>query len=422
MQAGANHETLAGFNQAVVLDRIRRSEHGLSRVELTEASGLSAQSVSNITRRLIEVGIIREGAKVRSGPGKPRTALELVVDSRFAVGVHLDPGAITLVVLDLVGDVRARAHVDMPSSPQPEETIQRMAEEITALLDGSGISHDAVLGVGVASPGPIDHGGGVVVGPALLSGWREVPLRDALSERTGLPTILDKDVTAVAVAEMWVGDHGGSPNLGSIYLGTGVGLGVVIAGEVLRGGYNNVGEIGHLYSGSDEPTHGCGRRGCLGAAVHPRFLVQRGQTDGLLPASHDDVPPDQLDKLYRLLGSLAEAGEPRARKIVSGVAAALTHAIEDIANVLDLDRVVLGGPMWQPISRQVLREVSGMNRDGIVARKIHEIEIVGSELGESAGAIGAACLVLDHFLSPTSTQLQFAARGTTSGFGGTRRM
>jgi len=114
VRRGTNLDRVGGFNDAVVLDGIRRAEQ-LSRVELAEITGLSGQAISNIIRRLLAAGLVREAGRLRTtGLGKPRTMLELEPTGQYAVGVHLDPAVVTVALLDLTGDVIARRRVDTP--------------------------------------------------------------------------------------------------------------------------------------------------------------------------------------------------------------------------------------------------------------------------------------------------------------------
>ena len=240
VRRGTNLDRVGGFNDAVVLDAIRRSEQ-LSRVELAEATGLSGQAISNIARRLLDAGLVREAGRLRgAGLGKPRTLLELEPTGRYAVGVHLDPSVVTVVLLDLTGEVVARRPVDQYAD-DPGLLIDGIAKTIEEVIAEAGAPRDRVTGVGIAAPGPIDVERGVVVDPPNLSTWHLVPLRDELAERTGLPIVLDKDVTAAASAERWAGQGG---SFVFFYLGTGVGAGLVIGDEVVRGSSSNVGEIG----------------------------------------------------------------------------------------------------------------------------------------------------------------------------------
>ncbi|NUR99772.1 MAG: ROK family transcriptional regulator [Kribbellaceae bacterium] len=392
---GTNLDRVGGFNDAVVLDAIRRSEQ-LSRVELAEATGLSGQAISNIARRLLDAGLVREAGRLRgAGLGKPRTLLELEPTGQYAVGVHLDPSVVTVVLLDLTGEVVARRPVDQYAD-DPDLLIDGIAKTIEEVIASSGAPRDRVTGVGIAAPGPIDVERGVVVDPPNLSTWHLVPLRDQLQERTGLPIVLDKDVTAAAAAERWAGQGG---SFVFFYLGTGVGAGLVIGDEVVRGASSNVGEIGHVVVDPDGPVCFCGRRGCVGEASQPRYLVQQAVQAGVLAEGID------LDDRLAVEAAFAElctrAAEPgAARDIVTTLAARIAKVVEDVANLLDLDRVVFGGPHWQQLA-PVLDGAVRTALDGrFLLQAVHPFEVTGTALGADVGAIGAANLVLDRTFSP----------------------
>src|SRR3954465_3656849 len=153
MQRGTNLGRLGGYNQAVILDAIRRAHEGVARVELVEMTGLSPQTISNVVRRLVDEGMVREDRKAVSGPGKPRTLLKLEVSSRFAIGIHLDPALMTLVMLNLDGKVVASGRHEMVAVAQPDRTVEAMADRVRELVEDAGVAREKILGIGVAAPG-----------------------------------------------------------------------------------------------------------------------------------------------------------------------------------------------------------------------------------------------------------------------------
>lgn len=401
VRRGTNLDRVGGFNDAVVLDAIRRSEQ-LSRVELAEATGLSGQAISNIARRLLDAGLVREAGRLRgAGLGKPRTLLELEPTGQYAVGVHLDPSVVTVVLLDLTGEVVARRPVDQYAD-DPDVLIDGIAKTIEEVITSSGALRDRVTGVGIAAPGPIDVDRGVVLDPPNLSAWHLVPLRDELRERTGLPVVLDKDVTAAASAEKWAGQSG---SFVFFYLGTGVGAGLVIGDEVVRGSSSNVGEIGHVIVDPDGPICYCGRRGCVGETSQPRYLVQQAVQAGVLAHGIDIDDRPTVEAAFAELCALAADGPGAAREIVAALAGRIAKVVEDIANLLDLERVVFGGPHWEHLA-PVLGDAVRDALDGrFLLRAVHPFEVAGTALGADVGAIGAASLVLDQTFSPNPSLL-----------------
>ncbi|ARC55833.1 N-acetylglucosamine repressor [Frondihabitans sp. 762G35] len=404
MRTGTNLPAISGYNQVVVLDSIRRARSGLSRVELAERTGLSAQTIGNVSRRLLEAGLIRESGKVVNGPGKPRTLLQLVSRGSFAVGVHIDPAVITYVVLDLEGAVVAHSRTRTPSPPQADQVIELMARSIRALIDDSGVDPSLVLGVGIASPGPIDPEAGIVLDPPMLPRWRDVPLRAALSEATGLPVLLEKDVTAAAVAETWFSTGVSRANFAFVYYGTGYGTGLVLGREAVRGVSSNAGDAGHITVDSEGTICVCGRRGCVGDLITPRALVAEAVSAGVLAPlpPRDDDPLDMraVGEAFQSLAAAAGSGDEAATRILHSAARHLARALVVIVNLLDIDEIVFGGPFWEDIGDAVLEVLphAVLTSKALIMKR--EIAFVTSAIGEDVAAVGAACLVLDYAFSP----------------------
>ncbi|MCR2812668.1 ROK family transcriptional regulator [Microbacterium sp. zg.Y1090] len=401
---GANQPSVGGFNQSVILDQIRRSG-GLSRVELAALTGLSAQTVSNITQRLLDAGIVAEAGRtsVTPGPGKPRTTLRLAPGSRFAVGVHLDPSIISFVLLGIDGEVVAARHRPTPDANDPERTERLITAELERLIADSGVDRSRIVGVGIAAPGPIDAERGVVVDPPNLGGWHRVPLRDAVAAATGFPVVLDKDVTAAAVGERWV-SAATARSFAFLYLGTGLGVGLMVSDDIVRGGSGNAGEIGHIVADPDGVPCACGLRGCVAVSCTPAALVAEAESLGILPAGRTAADPFTIDLALTELVARA-ATDAAADALLRRAADHVARALSVVCNLLDVDRVVLGGPAWRRLAPWYATGIPAALDELRVARGLHDVRVSGTALGDDVGAIGAACLVLDEALTPRPTSL-----------------
>ncbi|MGP0223034.1 ROK family transcriptional regulator [Paenarthrobacter sp. NCHU4564] len=401
---GTNLPRMGDFNLTVILEAIRRSSGGLSRVELAQFVGLSPQTISNISRRLLDQQLIVEAGKEGTGPGKPRTILRLNPSGMYAVGVHLDPAVMTFVILDLVGDVVLHSRMATPSG-DPADVITSIADQIQVLIADSGVDASKIAGLGVAAPGPIDLDEGSVVEPPLLTRWNRVRIREALTEATGLETLVDKDVTSAAVAETWVGGASGAGSFVFMYMGTGIGCGIVLNDEVVRGTSGNAGEIGHIIVDPDGPPCDCGLRGCVKSSCIPQVLVAEAEAAGVLDGHGNDADGPEVQERYAMLCDKADAGDPKAIAILDKSATLVARAVSVVTNTLDVERVVFGGPFWGRMSRYFLDRVPAQIAANSAAGMIHGIDVVGSGVGEDVGAIGAACLVLEHTLAPRAQRL-----------------
>lgn len=405
---GTNLPRIGDFNQTVVLEAIRRARNGLSRVELARDTGLSAQTVSNIVRRLLEQSLVVETGKIKKGMGKPRTVIRLNPGARFSIGVHLDPAVMTFVILDLNGEVAGQTRCSVPASADPDTVVELMGSTITALLVGRGVDRARVLGIGLAAPGPIDPDPGVIFDPPHLQGWHIVPLREALSNRTGFPVLLEKDVAAAAVAEVWGGNGGAADSFVFVYLGTGIGMGLVSEGRVIRGRSHNAGEVGHIVVDPDGPPCFCGLRGCVVMSCIPAYLVGEATAEGLI--SRTTSEPDQadapcLEDAFSILCSAAAAGEDAAVGILQRSATRLAKAVSVLANALDIDRIVFGGPFWPQLAKVYLGVMPDALKGLMVASSVHTVRVEGTVFGADVAAIGAACSVFNDALSPRTDRL-----------------
>lgn len=405
MRRGTNLPRMGDFNQTVVLDVIRRAGGGLARAEVARRTGLSPQTLTNVARRLLDLGlVVEEGEAARRGPGRPGTLLRLNPGSRFAVGVHLDPATMTFVLLDLSGAVLARAQVPTPVPEDPDAVLDGLVAEIEGLLDGAGVDRDRVLGVGIAAPGPIDVEAGVVLDPPHLPGWHDVPLRDAVAERTGLRAVLDKDVIAAACAHLW---HPGerASDFVFFYLGTGVAVSTVLHDEVVRGVSGNAGESGHLVADPDGARCWCGRRGCLGAVLRAEALAEQGRVAGVaLPDWGDGTDPRSVDDAVTALCAAADAGHAGARDVLRLAGRRVGMAAGVLTDLLDVPAVLVGGPLWDRIAPHAADALAAE----VAAHPVpggHPLTVASSAFGPQVGAVGAGCILLGRAFTPRPTDL-----------------
>lgn len=408
---GTNLPAVGGYNQTVVLDAIRRRPEGITRSEIASSTALSVMTVNKVCRRLLDADLIDEHGMRTGGPGKPAAVVKLNPDGGFAVGVHIDPAAVTYVLVDLSGAVLDHSRTGTPTIGDPSAVIAEMATAIEALVARAAVDRSRVLGIGIASPGPVRVDDGVLLNPPMMPNWRRVALRRSLAEATGLPVLLDKDTTATVVAELWFARPGGRRDFAFMYYGTGLGTGLSLSGEVVRGISSNAGDAGHLTVDPDGPVCTCGRRGCVGYITVPRVLVARAVLDGVLGAAEvgnlDDMT--DVDTAFSRLASLAADGHPGAGAILADAARSLARAIVMIVNLLDIDEVVFGGPFWARISSAILAALPDAVHGDPALLASHPIRFAQSAIPVDVAAVGAATLVLDNTFSPRPSALLLAA-------------
>lgn len=412
---GTSMADIGSYNERLVLQMIRAAPKGISQSQVVRGSGLSRQTVSLIARRLLRDGLIETAGQRISGPGKPTTILRIVAESRWTIGLHVDPAHLTVVLCDLQGEA-----VDSTTLAAPTEDASADLDRIVAEIERLLALHDAtpihalpdllpghsadgeeqgvptpprrvVLGIGVAAPAPLDVAAGVIRTPPWLPGWHQMPIVERLEAATGLPVLLDKDTNAALTGEIWAGHLPSEQTVLYLYLSHGAGSAVSADGRVHRGGSTQAGEIGHLPTGLTDERCRCGRYGCLNLFTDARRMVERATTAGA------EISPDDLPGAVDALAAAAQRGDAAALRAVEAHLAAVVAALDILARVHDPQRIIVGGPVLaalQPLAAQQIR-----------ARTAEWLEGSGcslhfSELGNAAGAIGAACLFLEEELSP----------------------
>jgi predicted NBD/HSP70 family sugar kinase len=380
--------------RAAVIDVLRAADT-ISRTEIGAATGLTPATVSGEVRRLIDDGIVAEVGRAPSNGGTPRRLLRLVPGSRFAVGVHLDHDGVTYALADLGGVVVARRRVPGVGTSAPEDVVAGIAAQVRDLVREAGVDPVAVLGLGVASPGPLTASGLVMSRPALHR-WVDYPLVDRLSTVSGLPVVVDNDATAAAVGEHWVGGAVGSAAVCALYMATGIGSGTVVDGVPYRGASSNAGEIGHVCVDADGPECWCGNRGCVEALAGPAAVVAGARERGLLGDPDADVLTTFAELVRR-----AEEGEAAPRALVEASAQVLALAGHTLCTLMDADLLVLTGPGFAVAGRLYSDAVAERVQTAFASRGgTHAVEVRVSERARDGAAVGAAALVFTAELVP----------------------
>jgi predicted NBD/HSP70 family sugar kinase len=382
-----------------------RAAGTISRVGLINATGFTGATISTVVRRLIDDGLVVETGRAESTGGKRRVLLQLNQSSRYAVGVHLDHAGLTYVLTNLGGSVVARMSRAGAGAEDPPTVVARMASEVDALIDGVGVKRERVLGLGLVSPGPLSPTSGMRLTPPLMRHWEDFPLDRALQEATGLPVVSDNDATAAALGEHWSGGVGGAATFAALYMGTGIGAGLLVDGMTYRGASGNAGEIGHSCLDVEGPECWCGARGCVEALAGPSAVVAAARADeGLARAAGlDGGSGRRLTSVtadFAAVTRAARRGEQGARALLDRSARYLAVAARTLANIMDLELLVLTGPslaiagsVYLPVVREELDRA-------FFSRAAHPVAVRLSRSAATAPAIGAAAMVLQSELVP----------------------
>jgi predicted NBD/HSP70 family sugar kinase len=396
-RSGANQYDLGSFNEAVIIETIRLAGI-ISRTEISRRTGLTQQSVSRILRVLLQQGLLVEEAQERAERlGKPRTPVRLRSNAAHAVGIHIDPELLTVAVVDLDGTIVRRETVDLPADLDAVRLVDLTAATVTAALSISQVDANSMLGVGVAVPGPINADGTLLDLP-LQPAWRGLELRHLLQGKLNHPVLVEKDGTAAAIGERWIGRSARARDFAYLYLGTGVGSGLILNGSIYRGLTANAGEFGQLCALKmgewDERTGPKMMAECNPTAGLPVIAAGFGyvETD---PGANDEA------KRYKAVCKAAASGDAAAQKAVTQVASVIAQGAVGLVDLLDIDLIVLGGPAFEKeIAGVFLSEISRAVNSHPIAKGTRTVAVEESMLRADAAAVGAASTIFHDAFTP----------------------
>ncbi|QFZ23046.1 ROK family transcriptional regulator [Saccharothrix syringae] len=396
--SGPARATHHASSKAAVLDVIRAAGT-ISRVGLINATGFTGATISTVVRKLIDEGLVVETGRAESTGGKRRVLLQLNHSARYAVGVHLDHAGITYVLTNLGGSVVARISRAGAGAAEPGTVVTRMADEVGTLIDGVGVERNRVLGLGLVSPGPFSSTAGIGLTPPSMRKWEDFPLHQALEQATNLPVVLDNDATAAALGEHWSGGIGGTA--AALYMGTGIGAGLVINGVAYRGSSGNAGEVGHICVDANGPECWCGARGCVEVMAGPAAVVAAARADPVLARSAGLTGRSRsVSSDFAAVSRAARRGEPSALAILERSARCVATAARTLANIMDLEVLVLTGPSFAIAGSVYLPVVRDELDRAFFSRAAHGVDVRLSRSAATASAIGGAALVLQSELVP----------------------
>lgn len=312
----------------------------------------------------------------------------------IAIGIDLGGTNLKAAAVDSSGHILGQQTFPLQPQPTAAAALDKMVEMVDALLAEQSQTRNALAGVGIGSPGPLSVTAGKIVRAANLPGWEDMPIRDELQSRIGCKVVFDNDGNAAAFGEAWVGAGKDGADLVMLTLGTGVGAGIVMDGRIIRGHFENAGEIGHTIAVVDGLPCACGKHGCLeqyssAAGVTRRVIaaVRCGERSGLATAVQAEEPIDA-----QRIAQCAQAGDELCQRVWDDACLHLAVACINLQHCFNPARIVLGGGM--SMSGAFLLDRVRQHFD---ARKwnLHDDfpEILLAELGYDAGVIGAAGLI-----------------------------
>jgi glucokinase-like ROK family protein len=396
----SDHGFVRNQNKATVIDLIRTAPHGISRAELAETLGVSRSTVSTIVNHLLEGGLVLERGAGASRGGRRPIVLEINPGAGRVVGVDIGASHLVAILADLNGATLAVLEEPFAIERGPDVGLQQVLAVVDATIQKAGCHFEHVRAVAVGVPGPVVASEGMVSAPPIMPGWDAFPIRARLEAMWGKPTTLDNDADLGALGEWTFGAGQGANDLAYIKVGTGIGCGLLLAGQIYRGVLGTAGEIGHVTISESGPPCTCGNYGCLEAMAGGRAIAQRAQLA---------VKAGQRTALAHLNGhreltardvAVAAANDdPVSQQLLADAGRHLGSAVASLINLLNPGLVVLGGgvtgaghfllePLQQTVAERTMRP----------SRQATRVEL--ARLGRLSTAKGAVALALTRAFQP----------------------
>jgi predicted NBD/HSP70 family sugar kinase len=378
-------------NRAAVLWSLYFSRPG-SRQDLSAATGLSPASVTNVARELLDDGIITEVGSEDSGGGRPRVMLDINPDYGYVIGVDIGETRVRVDLFDVA--MTERAKVEYPLNPAERDVdvvVRDIVSGLGAVLTDGGIEPAAVLGVGIGVPGIVEQGSDVLVHGQAYQ-WDAVPLERLLRAHTDLPLRFENCAMTMGQAELWFGAGRGARNAAVVLIGSGVGASLISGGSTYRGATSSAAEWGHATIVVGGRRCRCGSAGCLEAYVGAEAILDR----------YGSAAAPSADDEESMLAALIADSSPRANAVLAETAEYLGVGIGNLINLLNPERVILGGWAGLLLGGRLLPAIRESAERHSLRHPFAAASIELGQLGPEAVTFGAATLPMEDFLNGAS--------------------
>ncbi len=385
-------------NLNVVIERIN-SEGPITQREIVNSTGISFAKVNKITSLLNRIGLTIENGKEVSNGGRRSTLFEVNPNYRYTIGCQLSHTRIQTIIGNLKGKILFEDSKPYDKSIGKDAVINLLIDSIAGLMKKSEIAKENFLGVGVAIAGLFNPNDDTVLPFPHLVKWGNVAFKEIIAEKFDLPCYVNNIANAAALAEFNYGLGKGKDSILYLNIGSGLGMGIIFNGKLYEGVSGSAGEFGHISVDDHGPLCKCGNLGCLEAIASTQAIVNQAKT--LLKQGVSSILPtminDDLTKLdFERICAAANESDKLAFSLIDKMGQNLGEGIVTIINLFNPERIILGGKISCASN---LINSSIMN---IVQKRALEIprkntEIVFSQMGSYAGALGATIPILERF-------------------------
>ncbi len=298
------------------------------------------------------------------------------------------------------GEVIIRNLIPTNAQTGPDNVIARIISSLEQVLRQASLTTAGIQKIGLAIAGPLDIGRGIVTTSPHLPGWNNVPLREIIQNKFGVPTFIIHDASAAALAEHRYGAGKGSRDMIYVTVSTGIGGGIIIGGKLYVGTSGTAGEVGHMTIEVDGPRCTCGNRGCwemlasgTALAREAKKRITNGAQSSILALASGDVN----NITAKTVSDAAENADSLALELVEQLGMYLGVGLANLINIFNPDIIIIGGGLSK-MGNLLLAPAYRTVAERAFSISVEKASIVLSKLGDDAGVIGAASYMQDHII------------------------
>jgi predicted NBD/HSP70 family sugar kinase len=371
-------------NRKLILRHILNAP--VSRIQLATLTGLTRAGAGVIVDSLIKEGFLTEEIVKRPGKGRLPRVLSIRDDALFAVGINITRSGGAVGICGLNAKIVSQRSVPLAGIDNSQKGIELICRAVKAILASTRIPQEKIIGVGVTSPGPVDSSKGIILTPPDFAVWENCPIKNVLESRLGMPVYLENNAIARTIEEQYYGLGKGCENFVCLVVDNGIGGGIVIRNEMVKGDGGFGSELGHLTINIQGERCYCGNIGCLELYANPKKFTAEA-----LQAGHPISGWDEI-------ALRASGGDPFFAEMVNRMAFYLACECTNLINLFEPQRIILSGEL-NAHSDLLIKTIQAQVDQSRINRNIRQVEILPSALGRSHGVMAAATLLFTRYLA-----------------------
>ncbi|MDD5459478.1 MAG: ROK family transcriptional regulator [Phycisphaerae bacterium] len=397
MSTNAIDSKTAGERNEKLVIELLREHKTLSQARICVKTGLGSSTISYIVGRLRDKGLIFEQTGQSSKRGAKPVLIAINAAALFVVGTEINPSYLLTGIFNFKNELIDQVRISLDTDHSVQKVVHLLEINIKGLLGKNEISDDKLIGIGITLSGSISSQGVVQLSSPL--GWKNVPLKELLSEKFGCPISIYTTKVRL-LAEINAEPALQSKNIVYFNVANGVGATVVVDGRLLHGSTNRCGELGHIVIDPNGPVCGCGQQGCLEAHISGLAIAKKikhdieNGTNSILAelTNQQDVPEDIVENLKQAI----EKGDDYAVRLRDFIADKLSRSVAIAINLYDPDIIILAGYVNEIASDYFVEHIRNRFSTDVFDESFRKIEIISARAGQHALLRGVAAAVLQE--------------------------